>query len=174
MEKLLSLAFLLISVGCANPLNDATYGRYTDAGDSDMNRGDYTQAEAAYARAAQNADWGRLGPAAKSGSLFNLANAKIRLKKYSEAEPLLLESLEIEKKINGEQASLTQKRNIALAMVYLELDQPERGLPYLEQTLPLAMSPDFIGLRAKLYPSYVEKLERLGKSEEAMPFRMKK
>ena len=74
MEKLLSLAFLLILTGCANPLNDATYRRYTDAGDSAMNRGDYIQAEVAYARAAQNVDWGRLGPAAKSGSLFNLAN----------------------------------------------------------------------------------------------------
>ena len=174
MEKLFSLAFLLILAGCANPLNDATYGRYTDAGDSAMNRGDYIRAEVAYARAAQNVDWGRLGPAAKSGSLFNLANAKIRLKKHAEAEPLLLESLEIEKKISGEQAPFTQKRNIALAMVYLELDQPERGLPYLRQTLPLASSPDFIGLRAKLYPSYVEKLERLGKVEDAMPFRMQK
>ncbi|MBC7366371.1 MAG: tetratricopeptide repeat protein [Undibacterium sp.] len=174
MKKIISLAFLLILIGCANPLNDATYGRYTDAGDSAMNRSDYIQAEAAYARAAQNVDWGHLGPAAKSGSLLNLANAKIRLKKYAEAEPLLLESLEIEKKISGEQAPITQKRNIALAMVYLELEEPERGLPYLRQTLPLAPSPDFIGLKAKLYPSYVEKLERLGRAGDAIPFRMQK
>lgn len=174
MKKQIPLAFLILLVGCANPLNDVTYERYTDAGDSALERGDYVQAEIAYARAAQNVDWGRLGLAAKSGSLFNLANAKIRLKKYAEAEPLLLMSLEIEKKISGEQALLTQKRNIGLAMVYLELDQPERGLPYLRQTLPLAQTQDFAGLKAKLYPSYVEKLDRLGKSEDAMPFRLQK
>ena len=174
MKKLPSLAFVFFLVSCANPLNDVTYGRYTDAGDSAMNRGDYIQAEAAYSRAAQNVDWGHLGPAAKSGSLFNLANAKIRMKRYAEAEPLLLESLKIEKRISGEQALFTQKRNIALAMVYLELNQPELGLPYLRQTLPLALSQDFIGLRAKLYPSYVNLLERLGKNEDAMPFRLQK
>lgn len=171
MKRLLSLALLFVLSGCANPLNDETYARYTQGGDSAMDRGDFLQAEAAYARAAQNVDWGRLGPAAKSGSLFNLANAKIRLRKFAEAEPLLLESLELEKKISGEQAPLTQKRNIALAMVYLELNQPERGLPYLRQTLVLASSPDFKGLRAKLYPAYVEKLEGLGRFEEAKPFR---
>lgn len=118
-------------MGCANTLIDAAYGRYTQTGDAAMERGDYFQAEFAYARAAQNVDWGALSSAAKSGSLGNFENAKIRLRKYADAEPLLLESLEIEIKISGEQAPFTQKRNIALAIVYLELDQPERGLPYL-------------------------------------------
>ncbi|MFT3867093.1 MAG: hypothetical protein QM715_01220 [Nibricoccus sp.] len=90
MKKLFSLTFLILLVGCANQLNDATYGRYTDAGDLALERGDYVQAEIAYARAAQNVDWGRLGPAAKSGSLFNLANAKIRLKKYAEVRAAAL------------------------------------------------------------------------------------
>ena len=45
-------------MGCANPLIDVAYRRYTQTGDAAMERGDYVQAEFAYARAAQNVVWG--------------------------------------------------------------------------------------------------------------------
>jgi len=45
-------------VGCANPLIDVAYRRYTQTGDAAMERGDYVQVELAYARSAKNVDWG--------------------------------------------------------------------------------------------------------------------
>lgn len=170
MKSYTSVLIALLLGGCANPLNLATYQRYTQEGDAALAAGDDVRAEAAYARAAQNVDWGALGEAAKSGSLFNLANAKIRLGKFAEAEPLLLESLRIEEKL-GTTPDLVRKRVIALSIVYLEMDQIDKGLVYLKKTRPFAKDPAFASLIAKLYPGYVEKLEKLGRTSEAAEFR---
>jgi len=171
MRNLLPVALLLLVGGCANPLNRVTYERYTDLGDSALAAGDFSRAEAAYARAAYNVDWGLLGDAAKSGSLFNLANAKLRLGKFAEAEPLLLESIRIEEKLANKGDERMQKRYIGLSIVYLELGQIDKGLPYLRKTLPFADNPEFPGLKARSYPAYVEKLEALGRMKEAREFR---
>ena len=112
-----------------------------------------------------------LGDAPKSGSLFNLANAKLRLKKYAEAEPLLLESLLIEEKLGTSDPDVVQKRFIGLSIIYLELGQIDKGLVYLRKTLPVADHAGFPGLRAKWYPAYIEKLEELGRGNEAAEFR---
>lgn len=164
------MLIVLVLGGCANPLNLATYQRYTQEGDAALDAGDNLRAEAAYARAAQNVDWGALGEAPKSGSLFNLANAKIRLEKFAEAVPLLLESLRIEEML-GSPPNIIQKRFIALAIVYLETDQIDKGLVQLRKTLPFSKDPAFSGPTSKLYPRYAEKLEKLGRTREAAEFR---
>ena len=171
MKHPLTVVLLLLVGGCANPLNRVTYERYTDMGDSAMAAGDFARAEAAYARAAYNVDWGLLGDAAKSGSLFNLANAKLRLGKFAEVEPLLLESIRLEEKLGNKGDERMQKRYIGLSIVYLELGQIDKGLPYLRKTLPYVDNPGFPGLKTRSYPAYVKKLDALGRTQEADEFR---
>lgn len=171
MKHLVAIALVLLLSGCANPLNRVTYERYTDTGDRALAAGEFSVAEAAYARAAYNVDWGLLGDAPKSGSLFNLANAKLRLGKFAEAEPLLLESIRLEEKLGNKGDDRMQKRYIGLSIVYLELGQIDKGLPYLRKTLPYADNPGFPGLKTRSYPAYIKKLEALGRTEEANEFR---
>ena len=64
-----------------------------------------------------------------------------------------------------------QKRYIGLSIVYLELGQIDKGLPFLRKTLPYADNPEFPGLKTRSYPAYVKKLESLGRSQEADEFR---
>lgn len=166
MKDLLILITIFGLIGCANPLNRETYVRYTDTGDAALLRGDYETAEIAYARAAQNVDWGNLGLEEKSGSLFNLANAKIRLGKFAEAEPLLLESVRIEEDLGNHE--LTQKRYFGLAIVYLETKQLDEGLVWLRKTLPVAGTPEFRGLSEFLYPKCLLAFEEAGRSSDVL------
>jgi tetratricopeptide (TPR) repeat protein len=141
-------------------------------GDQALAAGDNSRAEAAYARAAYNVDWGLLGDAAKSGSLFNLANTKLRLGKFSEAEQLLLESLKIEQRITKSDDPRVHKRFIGLAMVYRSLDQYEKGLPFARETFKYSDSPEKYGdiKWRKIYDWYAAKLEGAGRVDEAKPF----
>lgn len=171
-KGLIALIVLAVTLaGCVNPLHEATYARYTEIGDAALANGRPDVAEEAYYRAARNVDWGNLSDAQKSGSRFNLANAKIRLEKFAEAEPLLLESLALEKKISGPQHRFTVKRYFGLAIVYFELGQQEKGLEYLRNTQVMASDPEFEEAARIWYPKYADWLSDQGRDKEAQRLR---
>jgi len=166
--KILSVVVLiLLVVACANPLNRETYRRYTEAGDQALANGRPDLAEQNYYRAAKNVEWGNLSPAEKSGALFNFANAKLRLGKFAEAVPLLLESLALEETVSGPSSAFTMKRHFGLAIAYLGSQQEEKGVPYLLKTVPFATSEEFFSVAERYYPPYQQWLIQHGRSSEA-------
>jgi hypothetical protein len=53
---------LLLLAGCANPIMEGTWSRYTDQGNAEHARGNLVAAEEAHRRAVINAQVGHLGP----------------------------------------------------------------------------------------------------------------
>lgn len=64
----------MLAAGCANPINEATWHRYTSAGIEARARGDLAVAEEAHRRALINARIGRLGVEHEAIALHNVAS----------------------------------------------------------------------------------------------------
>jgi tetratricopeptide (TPR) repeat protein len=99
MTARVSLLFLLLIAGCANPLNERHVRFYTDAGGSAEQAGNWELAERNYERALINARIAQpdSGPTDyRSMAAYNLGRAKGHLCKFEEAERLLIEALEME------------------------------------------------------------------------------
>ena len=160
----LILIALLTITGCANPLNQATYSRYTDEGNRAFVARDFTEAEAAFARAAYNVDWGNLGDAAKAGSLYNLAETKRILRKYTEAEALFLQAALFDVRAWKEDSYERRMLNTAFVLLYLDMHAAAKGWPYLEKTFDKPDSQKYGGnVRwLEVYREYVVELSKLG------------
>lgn len=165
---LIIIAVIAIS-GCANPLNQATYARYTDEGNRAFTARDFTTAEAAFARAAYNVDWGNLGDAAKAGSLYNLAETKRILRKYAEAEVLFLQAVPFAARAWNEDSYEHRMLNTAFVLLYLDTHNAAKGWPYLEKTFDKPDSQKYGGnVRwLEVYGEYEIELSRLGMHSEA-------
>jgi len=172
-ENLKSLAFIIIALlvtsGCANSLNQATYGRYTDEGNLAFAARDFTTAEAAFAKAAYNVDWGNLGDAAKAGSLYNLAETKRILGKYNEAEALFLQVIPLDARSQKENSYEQRMLNTAFVLLYLDMHDAAKGWPYLQKTFDKPDSQKYGGnVRwLEVYGEYEIELSKLGMHSEA-------
>jgi len=169
---LIIITMLAIS-GCANPLNQATYARYTDEGNRAFAARDFTAAEAAFARAAYNVDWGNLGDAAKAGSLYNLAETKRIMRKYTEAESLLLQAVPFDARARKDDSYAHRMLNTSFVLLYLDMHDAAKGWPYLEKTFDKPDSQKYGGnVRwLEVYAEYEVELSKLGMHSEATRLR---
>src|SRR4030095_14971948 len=95
---MLFAATALLAAACANPINEATWHRYTAAGNAAKARGDLGTAEEAHRRALVNARIGNLGAEREALALHNLALVKRDLCKLDEAEESLRRAYELRDK----------------------------------------------------------------------------
>lgn len=164
---------LLILTGCANPVVDHTWSRYTNAGNVERARGNLTAAEEAHRRAVINAQIGHLGPEKEAIALHNLALVKRDLCKLGEAEQLFRRALELREKNPGTPtANLT---GTIFESAQLQYDRGhyaeatalmERGLPFIEQMGIERMDPTGF---AHLLGQYADALRRVARTADAEP-----
>ena len=140
MNFSITLALLVSALlgACANPLNRVTSDNYAAtcviAEDTDK----LDVAEQACYRALVNVDWGKLGPELKSQRLYNLGRIKRRLAKFSEAESLFKESLQIEEKLSTQTDVKIARRLVELSVSLAGQDKWSDGAQFLERLLPIA------------------------------------
>jgi hypothetical protein len=128
----------LFLTSCANPLNQVTSDRYGAACGEAENNNRLDVAEQACYRALVNVDWGNLGDFQRSQRMYNLARIKRKLHKFEEAEPLYIESLAIEEKLPQRSNENIGRRLAELAILYDQIRQHGKGLPYVQRLYPLA------------------------------------
>ena len=122
---------------CANPLNDATYTRYTNAGIAEHRRGNLVAAEEAHRRAVINARIGHLGDEKEALALHNLALVKRDLCKLAEAEDLFRRALELRDKHSDTPADHLSGTLFELAQLYYETRRATMAVPLTERGLPI-------------------------------------
>ncbi len=127
---LISLFFL---AACANPINRATSDNYAETCSVAESNGRLDVAEEACYRALVNVDWGNLGPELKSQKLYNFARIKRRLSKFSEAEALLKESLQIEEKLAAPSRLRIGRRLVELSTNLAGENKWAEGAPFLDR-----------------------------------------
>jgi tetratricopeptide (TPR) repeat protein len=132
------LLWLVLLIGCANPLNERHVMFYTDAGGTAERAGNWELAERNYERALINARIAQpdSGPTYyRSMAAYNLGRVKGHLCKLDDAEGLLTEALEMEEKLSGPASGLTTMRLLELGRLNLDRGRFARSVPYLERGL---------------------------------------
>jgi len=134
------ISFALISLaGCvSNPLNRVTSDRYSETCSVAERHGNLGVAEEACYRALVNTYWGNLGDELKSEKLYNLARIKRQLSKFSEAESLLEQSLEIEEARSEVVNEKIGRRLVELSINLAAMGRWEEGALSLERVVPIA------------------------------------
>jgi len=140
MKLPISLGLLVLALlsACANPLNRATSDNYAETCAVAESNGKLEVAEQACYRALANVDMGNLGPELKSQRLYNLGRIKRQMSKFSEAESLFKESLQIEEKLSGPGGVKIGRRLVELSVSLAGQDKWSEGAQYLERFLPIA------------------------------------
>ena len=140
MKLSIPFTFLVLALlgACANPLNRVTSDNYAETCAIAENNGKLDVAEQACYRALVNVDWGNLGPELKSQRLYNLGRIKLRLSKFSEAESLFKESLQIEEKLSAPLDVKIGRRLVVLSVSLAGQNKWSEGTPLLERMLPIA------------------------------------
>ena len=123
---------------CANPVNRVTSDNYAEICAVAEDNERLEVAEQACYRALVNVDMGNLGPELKSQRLYNLGRIKRLLGKFSEAELLFKESLQIEEKLSGPSGVKVGRRIVELSVSLAAQDKWSEGAQLLERVLPIA------------------------------------
>jgi len=157
--KLSNLAVLISAIlltACANPLNRVTSENYADTCSVAESNGRLDVAEDACYRALANVDWGNLGPELKSQKLYNLARIKRRLAKFTEAEALLKESLQIEENLPTQSDLRKGRRLVELSVDLAGQDKWTEGSPHLDRAVSMAdkFSPQERSFTAEVLKQY--------------------
>ena len=136
MKSPLALLVVGLVAACANPINQKTASNYYDAAVQAELAGNFALAEQNYGRALINARLGHSLDAGISASMYGLGRMKGYLCKFSEAEPLLLESLNLEESATGPESAITTKRLFELARLYSDRGMYAQSLPYFARGIP--------------------------------------
>lgn len=128
---------VIILAACANPINRVTSDNYAKTCAVAEDNGKLGVAEEACHRALVNVDWGNLGPELKSQKLYNLARIKRRLSKFSEAEALLTESLQIEETLPAPSELRIGRRLVELSTNLAGQNKWAEGAPDLDRVIPM-------------------------------------
>ena len=167
-----SLASIVSFASCANPINQVTADNYQETCFVAEESGNLKVAEEACGRALTNVGWGNLGPAEQSQKQYNLARIKRKLAKFSEAEVLLKQSLEIEEKINPQSELRLGRRLVELSVSLAAQGKWQEGAPYLTRAYEVSNQ---FSLSEKKYialilSKYAEEFRREGKAEDASKY----
>lgn len=136
--KFSALVLLATLIGCTNPLNHITSDRYSQSCSEAESAGNMQLAAEACYRAYINVEWGNLGPEVKSEKLYNFGRVLRKAGRYDNAKEALTRSLTEEKLLSGKHSKKSGRRMAELSATYLELNQFENGVPYLDALLPIA------------------------------------
>lgn len=155
---------LLAVTGCANPLNRATSDNYSETCTIAEQNGRLDVAEEACYRALVNVDLGNLGLEMKSQKLYNLARIKRRLSKFSEAEALLKESLDIESKLDPVSEHRLGRRYVEMSVNLAGQDKWTEGVEYLDRVLDTTgrFSSQEISFTKLVLSKYAEHMRQAG------------
>jgi len=171
MKRLAMGVAALLAAGCANPLNEAHWHRYTQDGNAARARGDLTAAEEAHRRAVINARIGRLGAEHEALALHNLALVKWDMCKLDEAEESLRRAYELRDKNADTPPRMLTGTIVAFAQLSYEQRRYadaasllERGLPLLEKFDAERIDPLVF---AHLLVEYADALRRLSRETHA-------
>ena len=133
------LVLMFLGIGCvSNPVNQATSDNYDRMCAKAETQNDLNAAEQYCYRALVNVEWGNLGDELKSERLYNLARIKRRLSKFTEAESLLRQSLEIEEALSPEINIKKGRRLVELSVNLAALDEWEEGSVLIKRVVPIA------------------------------------
>ncbi len=166
---------LFLLFGCANPINKVTSANYAAECSSAESSGNLKVAEEACKRALMNTDWGNLGSELKSQSLYNLGRIKRQLSKFSEAEQLFKESLDLEEQSKTPDQLKIGRRLVELSVSLAGQNKWQEGAQYLVRVLPHANN--FSG-KDKSYTievlnGFSEQLRKINQEEIANKFQAK-
>ncbi len=173
MRNLLSvLAFGLYLLGCANPVNRYTAGKYADAAIAAGESGNWRLARSNWARALTNA---QIGGEANTRSMaiayYEYGRSSGIICDWVEAERGLKKSLEFDRRLNGPiHLSL-----IELGRMHFDQKQYEPARTYFSEAFKLfeamnAETMDPLGY-AQFLDEYSLSLENTGAADRAVPFR---
>jgi hypothetical protein len=135
--KLSALISLIALIGCATPLNRVTSDRYSQTCSEAERVGNMQLAAEACYRAYINVEWGNLGPEVRSEKLYNFGRVLRKAGRYDDAKEALIRSLAEEEGLSGKNSIKSGRRMAELSATYLELNQLESGIPYLDAVLPI-------------------------------------
>lgn len=164
-------SFAVLLAACANPINDATWSRYTREGNAAYAQGDLAVAEEAHRRALINARIGHLGPEREAMALHNLGLVKRDLCKLDEALEALSKAYELRDKNAGTPPQLLTGTVFELAQLHYEqrrfadaVTLMERGLPLVEKANVERSDPAAF---AQVLLQYAEALRNVNRSADA-------
>jgi tetratricopeptide (TPR) repeat protein len=156
---------------CANPINDATWSRYTRDGNAAYAQGNLAAAEEAHRRALINVRLGRLGSEREATSLHNIGLVKRELCKLDEALEALSKAYELRDKNPATPPQLLSGTVFELAQLHYDqrrfpeaLALMERGLPIIEKAGAEQGAPAAF---AQVLLQYAEALRNLNRSADA-------
>jgi hypothetical protein len=138
MKYMLLVLVLVVLSACANSIFRVSSDRYAQDCNSAEQKGNLQSAEQLCYRAIVNVDWVKLGPELKSQRLYNLGRIKRQLAKFSEAEPLMKESLELEEKSSGPYNEKVGHRLAELSAILAAQDKWGEGIPLVERLIPFS------------------------------------
>jgi tetratricopeptide (TPR) repeat protein len=161
----------LLAAGCANPINEATWHRYTAAGNAAKARGDLGTAEEAHRRAVINDRVGNLGAEHEALALHNLALVKRDLCKLDEAEESLRRAYELRDKNPDTPPRNLTGTIVELAQLYYEQRRYADVAPLMERGLPLLVQLDVERVNpatfAHVLVEYADTLRNLNRTTDA-------
>lgn len=160
----------LLLCACANPLNEATYHRYYEAGLEAERNNQLELARENYRRALINAQMGYLGDHYEAAASYQLARMNGFLCDYDAADELFRASIEFEEKAAGAPGLLSRKL-LEYARFLSDRGQPAEALQYFARGLEIvdqlgAEQHDPIGV-AGVLDRYAAALLEAGESAEA-------
>jgi len=157
--------------GCANPINEATWFRYTNAGSAEHARGNLVAAEEAHRRAVINARVGHLGPEKEAIAFHNLALVKRDLCKLGEAEQFFRRALELREKNPETPPGNLTGTIFEFAQLQYEQGQYAGAASLIDRVLPLAQKMDAErkapAAFAHVLAEYADALRKIGRVAEA-------
>ena len=170
--KAISITFVLLLAGCANPINQVTMEDYSDKCRSAAQAQNFPVAVEACRRAWINTRIGNLGPEAESMALYNLGRVQKNALILNDAEVSLKRSLELELPISGSASAKVGRRLAELSTVLFAQRRATEGVAYMEQLKSIA--PQFEGAERKyvagLFYIYADELRATGSPERADGF----
>jgi len=174
LNLLLLLAVtLLLGVGCASSVNMKNVEIHYNAGRNFEQQGDPQSAKDQYAKALINAKLANGNPALISMLTYNYGRMLGHTCQYEEAEENLIEALNMEKAITGNNSGPTSMRLFELARLNYDNNQFRKAASYFEEGIPLIESlnieqSDPIGytLILKIYKSSLDMLDRKAEADQ--------
>lgn len=169
--RILLLLAPLFTLGCATDLNRINASKYYELGLRAEAAGDYRGAHEAFRRALINAGSANARPEYVSAVKYNLGRMTGYLCDYTQAESILLDSLQTEQRLRSSAPGNITKRLSELARLTYDMGKYPESAAYFERVLPEierlgVVEKDPVGF-ALFLEDYASALEKKGDASKA-------
>jgi tetratricopeptide (TPR) repeat protein len=169
MKTIFSILLISVLMHACTLTNQREIGiGYHQIGKAAESERDYPLAEKNYSKLLEIAKQEEFSQGDIASITYNLGRVKGYLCKYTEAEPLLLEALELEKKTSGPVSAFVIKRHLELARFYFDHAEYAKSIRYYKRVIPMAISSDLEKTDPmaliKVHDEYSEALDRSGET----------